>query len=113
MLSPPAARAPVAPRLLDKVRERVRYLHFSLRTEEAYVHSIRAFVRYHGRRHLREMGGPQVEAFLAWLSGDRGVSVSTHRHAQSARCTALRCRARAPAGGLRACRALTHTAGPR
>jgi site-specific recombinase XerD len=84
MFSPPAARAPVAPRLLDQVRERVRYLHYSLRTEEAYVHWIRAFVRYHGRRHPREMGGPQVEAFLSWLSGDRGVSVSTHRQALSA-----------------------------
>ena len=38
MFSPPAARAPVAPRLLDQVRERVRYLHYSLRTEEAYIH---------------------------------------------------------------------------
>jgi len=88
MFSPPAASGrrsrPVAPRLLDKVRERVRYLHFSLRTEEAYVHWTRAFVRYHGRRHPREMGGPQVEAFLAWLSGDRGVSASTHRQALSA-----------------------------
>ncbi|NWG74849.1 MAG: integron integrase, partial [Rubrivivax sp.] len=62
----------------------VRYLHYSLRTEEAYVHWIRAFVRFHGRRHPREMGGPQVEAFLSWLSAERGVSVSTHRQALSA-----------------------------
>jgi integrase len=81
---------PVAPpagaprRLLDHVRERLRYLHYSLRTEEAYVHWIRAFVRFHAPRHPRELGGPQVEAFLAWLSTERQVSVSTHRQALSA-----------------------------
>lgn len=83
-MPPPPVAPPCAPRLLDKVRERVRYLHYSLRTEEAYVHWIRAFVRFHGRRHPREMGGPQVEAFLSWLSTERGVSVSTHRQALSA-----------------------------
>lgn len=32
-------------RLLDQVRERIRYLHYSIRTEESYVHWVRAFVR--------------------------------------------------------------------
>jgi hypothetical protein len=45
-----------APRLLDQVRERVRYLHYSVRTEQAYVHWVRAFVRFHHMRHPREMG---------------------------------------------------------
>ena len=77
-----ARTAPI--RLLDQVRERVRYLHYSLRTEQAYVHWIRAFVRYHGLRHPKTMGGPEVEAYLSWLSSARGVSVSTHRQALSA-----------------------------
>lgn len=82
---PSEAAARAAPtRLLDQVRERVRYLHYSLRTEQAYVHWIRAFVRYHGLRHPKTMGGPEVEAFLSWLSSDRGVSTSTHRQALSA-----------------------------
>jgi len=71
-------------RLLDKVRERVRYLHYSLRTEQAYVHWVRAFVRFHGLRHPRSMGQAEVEGFLAWLATERGVSVSTHRQALSA-----------------------------
>ncbi len=70
--------SPSAPRLLDQVRERTRYLHYSIRTEEACVHWIGAFVHFHGRRHPREMGGPQVEAFLSWLSTERAVSVATH-----------------------------------
>ena len=73
-----------APRLLDQVRERVRYLHYSLRTEQAYVHWVRAFVRFHRMRHPREMGQPEVEAFLSWLAAERRVAVSTHRQALSA-----------------------------
>jgi site-specific recombinase XerD len=70
--------------LLDAVRERVRYLHYSLRTEQAYVHWIRAFVRFHGMRHPGQMGRAEVEAFLTWLSSERGVSVATHRQALAA-----------------------------
>lgn len=44
------------PRLLARVRERIRYLHYSLRTEQAYVYWIRAFVRYHGMRCPRDIG---------------------------------------------------------
>ncbi len=73
-----------APRLLDQVRERVRYLHYSIRTEQAYVHWVRAFVRLHRMRHPREMGQPEVEAFLSWLAAERQVAVSTHRQALSA-----------------------------
>jgi integron integrase len=86
----PAAGAPAlpplrAPRLLDQVRERIRYLHYSLRTERAYVHWVRAFVRFHGcQRHPREMGAAEVEAFLTWLAAERGVAVSTHQQALSA-----------------------------
>jgi integron integrase len=71
-------------RLLDQVRERIRFLHYSLRTEESYLHWIRAFIRFHGRRHPRDMAGEQVEAFLTWLATERNVAVSTHRQALSA-----------------------------
>ncbi|HMM86934.1 integron integrase [Azohydromonas sp.] len=83
-MSAPCAVPAVAPRLLDVVRERVRYLHYSLRTEQAYVHWVRAFVRFHRMRHPRQMGRVEVEAFLTWLSSERSVSVATHRQALSA-----------------------------
>ena len=73
-----------SPRLLGQVRERVRYLHYSLRTEQAYVHWIRAFVRFHGLRHPQDMGQAEIEAFLSWLATERQVAVSTHRQALSA-----------------------------
>jgi site-specific recombinase XerD len=71
-------------KLLDRVREGVRLLHYSLRTEEAYVHWCRAFIRFHGLRHPAEMGGPEVEAFLTWLTSERQVAASTHGQALSA-----------------------------
>jgi integron integrase len=71
-------------RLLEQVRERIRYLHYSIRTEEAYVHWVRAFVHFHGKRHPRDLGAAEVEAFLSWLAGERHVAVSTHRQALSA-----------------------------
>ncbi len=72
-------------RLLDQVRERIRYLHYSIRTEQAYVHWVRAFVRFHDApRHPAEMGAPEVEAFLSWLANERRVAVATHQQALAA-----------------------------
>ena len=50
-MSSPPLPALQSPRLLDQVRERIRYLHYSLRTEQAYVHWVRAFVSHQGQ-HL-------------------------------------------------------------
>ncbi|MGC3962796.1 MAG: integron integrase [Rhodocyclaceae bacterium] len=73
-----------APKVLDQLRERIRYLHYSLRTEEVYVYWVRAYIRFHGIRHPATMAGPEVEAFLSWLVNTRKVSASTHRQALSA-----------------------------
>lgn len=84
----PANRAQLPPlassRLLDQLRERIRYLHYSQRTEEAYVHWVRAYVRWHGMKHPVEMGGAEVEAFLTHLAVERNLAPATHRQALSA-----------------------------
>jgi integron integrase len=71
-------------RLLDQLRERIRYLHYSIRTEAAYVHWVSAYVRFHGMRHPAEMSGPEVEGFLSWLANERRVAAATHKQALSA-----------------------------
>ena len=75
-------------RLLDQVRERIRYLHYSLSTEKVYLHWVKFFVRWHGRdgrmKHPRDMGPREVEAFLTMLAVERKVSASTHNQALSA-----------------------------
>lgn len=72
------------PRLLDQVRAAIRYKHYSLRTEQAYVYWIRYFIRQQGMRHPRDMGAEEVQSFLSWLADDRSVAPSTHNQALSA-----------------------------
>jgi integron integrase len=75
-------RAPL--RLLDALRERLRYLHYSLRTEDAYVYWVRGFVHWAGLRHPRDLGRAEVEAYLVMLANERRVAAATHRQALSA-----------------------------
>lgn len=59
-------------RLLDQLRERIRYLHYSLSTEKVYLYWVRFFIRWHGRngqtKQPRTMGAPEIEAFLTMLA---------------------------------------------
>ena len=55
------------PRLLDLMRREIRYRHYSLSTEQAYVHWVRFFVKFHGLKHPRGIGGgsvTEVESFF-------------------------------------------------
>lgn len=70
--------------LLQTLVERLRYMHYSLRTEEAYVYWVRDFVRWSGMRHPRELGSEEVQAFLSMLANERQVAAATHRQALSA-----------------------------
>lgn len=75
-------------RVLDQLRERIRYMHYSLSTEQVYVYWVRFFIRWSARsgqmRHPRDLGAPDVEAFLSMLATERKVSASTHNQALSA-----------------------------
>ena len=73
---------PDTPRLLDRVSERLRLLHRSRRTEQAYCDWIRRFVLFHGTRHPSETGREEVVAFLTSLAVEGNVSAST----QNQRC---------------------------
>jgi integron integrase len=69
------------PGLLDHVRNALRVRHRSARTEEAYVHWIKRFIRFHAIRHPRELGKVAVSAFLSDLAVSRRVSASTQTQA--------------------------------
>lgn len=73
-----------SPKLLDQLREALRYKHYSIRTEKTYVYWARLFIRFHGLKHPKDMGGVEVTAFLTWLTNERQVAVSTHKQALSA-----------------------------
>ena len=72
-----------APRLLDQVRDRIRRKHYSIRTEQAYLHWVKAFVRFHGMKHPATMGAAELEAYLTYLAVERQVSSSTQNQALS------------------------------
>ena len=72
------------PKLLVQVRERLRFKHYSIRTESCYVDWVRRFIFFHGKRHPAEMGGAEVEKFLSHLAVVGKVSASTQNQAKSA-----------------------------
>jgi integron integrase len=80
----PGAPSLQSPRLLDQVRERIRYMHYSLKTEKAYLFIRWSAAQPGGMRHPRDMGVADVEAFLSMLANHRKVSASTHNQALSA-----------------------------
>ena len=75
---------PAPPRLLERVHEIIRRKHYSIRTEQAYVDWIKRFIRFHDKRHPKDLSATEVEAFLTYLAVDRDVSASTQNQAQSA-----------------------------
>lgn len=73
-----------APKLLDQVRDRIRVKHYSIRTETQYIQWIRRFILFHGKRHPRDMGASEVEAFLTHLAVEGNVAAATQNQALSA-----------------------------
>jgi site-specific recombinase XerD len=67
--------------LIEAVRATVRRLHYSARTEEAYVHWIRQFIRFHKGKHPRQMGAEEMTAYLNELAVKRRTSASTQNQA--------------------------------
>jgi hypothetical protein len=62
------------PRLLEQLRQAIRYKHYSYRTEQAYVHWVRRFILFCGKRHPSTLGEAEVTRFLNHLAVDRQVA---------------------------------------
>jgi integron integrase len=75
------AQEPRPRRLLDQVRDKLRTLHYSPRTEDAYIGWIKRYIYFHGKRHPKDLSEGEVEAFLTALATERGVSASTQNQA--------------------------------
>lgn len=70
--------------LLEQLRAEIRVRHYSLRTEEIYIHWVRRYILFHDKRHPAEMGEPEISAFLTDLAVNRKVAASTQNQALSA-----------------------------
>jgi integron integrase len=72
------------PRLLDRVADAAIARHLSANTRKTYIRWIRRFVLFHRKRHPRDMGVAEVNAFLTHLAVEGHVSASTQNQALSA-----------------------------
>jgi hypothetical protein len=79
-----ARMPPPKPRLLDQVRGAICQRHYSYRTEQTYIHWIKRFIFFHGKRHPADMGRAEVAAFLTYLAQERNVAAATQNQALSA-----------------------------
>ena len=70
--------------LFDVARERIRTRHLAFRTEQVYLYWMRRYVKFHGRKHPRDMGAAEVEAFLTHLAVEAKVGASTQNQALQA-----------------------------
>ena len=68
-------------KLLEQLADAIRTKHYSRKTVEAYVNWNRQFILFHGKRHPREMGLPEIKAFLSHLANVRHVAGSTQNQA--------------------------------
>jgi integron integrase len=73
-----------APKLLDRVRDRIRAKHYSLRTERAYLDWIRRFILFNDKKHPADMSAPEVEQFLTHLAVEGRVAAPTQNQALAA-----------------------------
>jgi integron integrase len=72
------------PKLFPSIVERLDALKYSKRTEESYIQWIKRFITFHDKRHPREMGSAEIEAYLNHLALVKKVSASTQSQAKSA-----------------------------
>lgn len=73
--------SPEIPPWMAEMRGVLRALHYSLRTETAYLGWAAGFVRYHENRHPSDMGEQQINDYLKHLAVRRNVSASTQNQA--------------------------------
>ena len=83
-VDPSPQSTPETPRLLVRVRDKIRLKHYSIRTEQAYTDWVKRFILFHQKRHPLEMGAAEVEQFSTHLAVKSKVAASTQNQAKSA-----------------------------
>lgn len=72
-------------KLMDQVRQVLRYYHYAYRTEQTYCDWILRFIKFHGSKtHPKKMGKPHIESFLSHLATHGKVAAATQRQALNA-----------------------------
>ena len=78
-----SAPAPKSP-LLASLVEQMRLRHYSSRTIDTYLAWVVRYIKFHCKRHPRDLGREHVEEFLTSLAIESNVSASTQNQALAA-----------------------------
>lgn len=68
-------------KLMEQVFSQFKIRHYAAETQEAYSRWILPYIRFHGMRHPKELGHPELLKFLDYLATERRVSASTQNQA--------------------------------
>lgn len=71
-------------KLLDQVGDAIRIKHYSLRTEQTYKEWTKRYILFHKKRHPKDMGAEEIQAFIAYLATQQSLSASSQNQALSA-----------------------------
>ena len=72
-------------KLMDQVKQVLRYHHYSYKTEQAYCNWILRYIKFFkSEKHPREMGKKEIEQFLSHLASNKNVAAATQRQALNA-----------------------------
>ncbi|WP_415397022.1 integron integrase [Sulfurimonas sp. CS5] len=74
----------VKKKLLDLVRDKIRFKHYSYSTERTYIHWIKHYILFHHKKHPIEMGKIEIELYLTKLATNDRVAPTTQNQAFSA-----------------------------
>jgi len=74
----------MAKKLLDVLRDKIRFMHYSIKTEQVYIYWNKAYILFHNKKHPKDMGKAEIESFLTHLAIEKQVSPSTQNQAFNA-----------------------------
>ena len=74
----------MAKKLLDIMRDKIRFKHYSIKTEQSYIGWAKRYILFHNKRHPKDMGKLEIEQFLTHLATKLKVSPTTQNQAFNA-----------------------------
>jgi len=84
MQQTPPTSPPQGKKLLDQVSDAIRIKHYSQRTEQTYRDWIKRYILFHNKRHPKDMGAEEIQAFISYLANERHLAASSQNQALSA-----------------------------
>lgn len=71
-------------KLLDIMRDKIRFKHYSYSTERTYIHWVKQYIFFHNKKHPSQLGKYKIEEYLTFLATKKRVSPTTQNQAFAA-----------------------------